>query len=375
LKDNYTDFARRYTFKHPIRSFVGVQFTFWIFANLLLGIIFHLQSLLITEIYPLPQIVGFRIILIVAIIFGLFYGTVLGLCDYYLDKSFFKNHSLGKLIILKVAISFIVLTVLIAIIKYIIAPLFFGSFFNTVSFKQNNKFWHLLFALIAVYYFFMSLLINFINQVNKKYGPGVLIPLLLGKYRSPREEEKIFMFMDLNASTTIAEKLGHLKYSEFIRDSFQDINLIVSSFNAEIYQYVGDEIVLTWQLHDGMNNLSCLRFFFECERKLQERKEHYLANYGTIPSFKAGVHLGKVTVVEIGDIKRDIAYHGDTLNTTARILSLCNEYQKKILISDNIFNYYNNDARLVIERLGKIKLRGKEQEVEIASIQNTSVMA
>ena len=62
--------------------------------------------------------------------------------------------------------------------------------------------------------------------------------------------------MDLNASTTIAEKLGHIKYSEFIRDSFQDINLIVSSFNAEIYQYVGDEIVLTWQIQDGINNLS-----------------------------------------------------------------------------------------------------------------------
>ena len=84
--------------------------------------------------------------------------------------------------------------------------------------------------------------------------------------------------------------------------------------------------------------------------------------------------MGKVTVVEIGDIKRDSAYHGDTLNTTARILSLCNEYQKKILISDKILNYFYNDRKFIVEKLGSIKLRGKMQEVEIASIQNTPVI-
>jgi adenylate cyclase len=83
----------------------------------------------------------------------------------------------------------------------------------------------------------MTMVLYFIIQVNKKYGPGILLPLLLGKYRTPIEEERIFMFMDLRASTTLAEKLGHLKYSAFIRDSFMDINHVVSSFNAEIYQY------------------------------------------------------------------------------------------------------------------------------------------
>lgn len=373
LKDNYTELARKYALSHPLLNFVGKQITFWFFANLLLGIVLYLQSLVISEAYGLPQVTRFFSTLVVAVIFGFLHGTILGLCDYYLDKSFFQKQSLGKTILIKVGISFIVLVILVMMLKYFIMPSLFGSFFS-ISLQQKNKVWHLVFIMLAVYYFSMSLLISFINQVNKKYGPGVLVPLLLGKYRMPREEVRVLMFMDLNASTSIAEKLGHIRYSEFIRDSFMDINFVVTSYTgAEIYQYVGDEIVLTWLFRESENNhLACIDFFFACHNRFQERKEFYFEQYQVVPSFKAGVHVGKVTAVEIGDIKREIAYHGDTMNTAARILGLCNDYQKKILVSDRILPHLHNDHQYAIEGLGKIKLRGKMQEVEIASVQPLS---
>ncbi len=51
--------------------------------------------------------------------------------------------------------------------------------------------------------------------------------------------------------------------------------------------------------------------------------------------------MGKVTAVEIGDIKRDIAYHVDTLNTAARIQSVCNEYNKDFLVSETAQKFYS----------------------------------
>ena len=110
---------------------------------------------------------------------------------------------------------------------------------------------------MLIYNIAIELLITFINQVNKKYGPGVLLPILLGKYRSPKEEERVFLFMDLKSSTLIAETLGHLKYSAFIRDSFMDINSILSKYNAQVYQYVGDEIVITWPIAGRRRNVPC----------------------------------------------------------------------------------------------------------------------
>ena len=195
-----------------------------------------------------------------------------------------------------------------------------------------------------------------------------MIPLLLGKYRNPREEERIFMFMDLKSSTSLAEELGHLKYSSFIRDCFMDINHVLLPFNAQVYQYVGDEIVLTWKLSDGLKDLSCIRFFFACENYFRDRNLYYTKNYGFLPLFKAGLHLGQVTAVEIGEIKRDIAYHGDTLNTTARIQSACNEYNKKFLVSEIVLEKLGLVNNLSAEPLGPIQLRGKTTKIGIASV-------
>src|SRR5690606_6867708 len=124
--------------------------------------------------------------------------------------------------------------------------------------------WDYFTYLLLVFDVFAGLVISFFNLVHNKYGPGVLVPLLLGKYRSPKEEERIFLFMDLKSSTAIAEQLGHIRYSAFIRDSFLDINELLSEYSASVYQYVGDEIVLTWTVRNGLNQMACVDFFFAC---------------------------------------------------------------------------------------------------------------
>ncbi|KAK6020557.1 hypothetical protein OSTOST_13787 [Ostertagia ostertagi] len=211
-------------------------------------------------------------------------------------------------------------------------------------------------------------MISFINQMNRRYGPGVLVPLLLGRYRNPREEERIFLFMDLKSSTSIAENLGHIQYSAFIRDAFSDINQDIAEYNAQIYQYVGDEIVLTWHTREGLRNFSCIRFFFACEKRLHGRSQYYQQHYGWIPEFKAGLHEGKVTAVEIGEIKLEVAYHGDTINTTARIQSVCNDYGKTLLVSENLLQKLTTlGDGFESEPLGAIQLKGKAEDITIYS--------
>jgi adenylate cyclase len=83
------------------------------------------------------------------------------------------------------------------------------------------------------------IVITFIKQMNTKFGPGIIIPMLLGKFRRPRIEKRIFLFMDLKDSTAYAEKLCSLKFSELIQDCFGDVNKVIPLFNAEIYQYSG----------------------------------------------------------------------------------------------------------------------------------------
>ena len=82
--------------------------------------------------------------------------------------------------------------------------------------------------------------------------------------------------------------------------------------------------------------------------------------------------MGKVTAVEVGEIKQDIAYHGDTLNTAARIQSVCNTYNKDLLVSEYLIEKIGMDQRMVFEPLGAVLLKGKTAEVGIVSVDSLS---
>ena len=255
--------------------------------------------------------------------------------------------------------------------------LFIGVFFRTYmqgqdlenSIKDSMSTFTLNY-MIAYFIFSvaLSIMINFINQVNKMLGKGKLLPLFLGRYSHPRVEDRIFMFLDLKSSTTHAETLGHLLYSELIQDCFYDLNQVIVKYDARIYQYVGDEAVLTWRLEQGIKDTNCLYLFFEFQKRLEKRTPYYQDKYGLVPTFKAGINNGEVTVTEVGDVKREIAYHGDVLNTAARIQSVCNQYQKELLISENLYKKLPNNG-LQKDLIGELELKGKLTAVKVYSVQ------
>jgi adenylate cyclase len=206
--------------------------------------------------------------------------------------------------------------------------------------------------------------------VSEKFGQGVLLNFIMGKYHRPKEEMRIFMFMDLKSSTTYAEKLGHIKYSQLIQDCFYDLTDIVIAHHAQIYQYVGDEVVLTWEMKKGLENRNCILTFFEYDRVIQGKSAYYHKKYGLIPEFKAGVNLGNVTTAEVGELKKELAYHGDVLNTAARIEGKCNDFQRRLLVSQDVKERMEDESQITYELMGNIELRGKEQLVNIYAIRS-----
>lgn len=229
--------------------------------------------------------------------------------------------------------------------------------------------WSKLFWVLLVYFFLVIFLITFVRQVSQKFGPGILWKMLKGTYHQPQEDQRIFMFLDLKSSTTIAEEIGHIKFSEFIQDCFYDLNEIVPTFKAEIYQYVGDEAILSWSNEDGFKNSNCVEVFFAFMQKLQEKSDYYITKYGRVPEFKAGLHFGKVTIAEVGVVKKEIAYHGDVLNTTARIQDQCNTLQQKLLVSKALFKELILKSPLTSVEIGEVHLKGKLQTVALYGIQ------
>ncbi len=214
-----------------------------------------------------------------------------------------------------------------------------------------------------------SMFVSFIKQTSHKLGPGILFKMIMGRYHKPREENRIFIFLDLKDSTTHAERLGHIVFSRLLQECFYDLTDVLWETKGEVYQFVGDEVVVSWPLKEGVENGNCLRFFFEYRKVILKRQKHYLGHYGVIPTFKAGLDCGLVAVAEVGEVKREIAYHGDTLNTAARIQGQCNFNGKLLLISANIKALIEHISTYNIEVVGNIPLKGKLAPVDIYSVE------
>ena len=204
--------------------------------------------------------------------------------------------------------------------------------------------------------------------VNDKYGPGVFVDFLLGKYFHPKREERIFMFLDLRSSTTIAEKLGEENYFTFLKEVFNLATPSILNSGGEIYQYVGDEIVVSWKVNQGVENANCIHCFFEIQKAVNERRAYFESKFGVVPVFKAGLHYGHVMAGEIGLVKRDIAFSGDVLNTTARIQSKCNELGVDILLSKYLLDRMRLSAGFNLKEMGNMELRGKQQKMMLYTV-------
>jgi adenylate cyclase len=181
-----------------------------------------------------------------------------------------------------------------------------------------------------------------------------------GQYYKPRETELVIMFLDMKDSTVLAERLGNLRFSALVRDFFNDLTEPLEATGGEVSHYIGDEAVIYWRPRAVVQSLSLPARFAE---ELEHRREHYVREYGIVPAFKAGVHLGPVVATEVGQIKSEIVFHGDVLNTAARIQGLCNELGEQLLASVDVVHKAGHGIQL--ESLGLHRLKGKEEELEL----------
>ncbi|MGB5848303.1 MAG: adenylate/guanylate cyclase domain-containing protein [Ignavibacteriaceae bacterium] len=293
-----------------------------------------------------------------AIIAGLSIGTF----EIFYFQDYFRTKPFGYTVFIKSLIySF-------AMIVLIVVGLLFDQSFNAgknifhpeviegvAIYLSGSGVWA-----FVIYWTAIIILTQIFILMRDSFGYGVLPNFILGRYNKPKEERRIFMFLDLKSSTTIAEKLGHIQYHNLLNDFFDDINDSIIFTKGEIYQYIGDEITVSWTMKNGIENENCLRCFFSIGDKIKSNSTRYSERFGLVPDFKAGLHCGKVTIGEVGVIKKEIVFTGDVLNTTARIEGLCNTYGVKLLVSKKLLDLLQIENRYLKNLIAEITLRGKK---------------
>ena len=307
--------------------------------------------------------------IIAAAIWGFLGSIMFGVLELFVFTRFMERRPFYILVSTKILLYSVLLVILNLTVSYVFNVVFTGRswfdlsvFSDVMDFFTGASFWHPMLPFLA-----LVVVTLFVLQISQRFGQGDLERLVRGKYFNPKEEDRFFMFLDMKGSTNIAEALGHQKFFALLNDFFHDITDAILITEGEIYQYVGDEVIISWTREKGMRDANCLKCFFSVREAVYQQSDYYQSHYGLVPEFKAGVHFGTVTIGEIGRIKKSVTYSGDVLNTTSRIQYLCNEFGETLIVTKDILELLG-DIPYQTRNLGEVELKGKSSLTPIFGI-------
>ena len=173
----------------------------------------------------------------------------------------------------------------------------------------------------------------FVFEISKIVGRRTLRNIVLGRYHRPRSEERFFLFVDIVGSTALAERIGPAAVHRFLDRVFRLASDPIDDYGGEIYQYVGDEMVVTWTAAGGREDARPIACLFAIQAALDEAAPKFEREFGVAPGIRAALHAGPVISGEVGGSKRDIVFHGDVMNTASRLEQATRDLDRRFLVS------------------------------------------
>ena len=135
-------------------------------------------------------------------------------------------------------------------------------------------------------------------EVMHIIGPRVLGNLLVGRYQSPLEEDRVFLFIDLAGSTKMAQNLGDLAFQSLLSRFFFDVGETILEAGGEIHAYVGDEVFVTWPRQPAdARPVTC---FFSIQDMLARQRRSYRGAFGVEPSVRGAINGGPTVMAACG---------------------------------------------------------------------------
>ena len=281
-------------------------------------------------------------------------GLLIGTGCLVAETSFLSNQSIRWLrhvpLIAMIAFRALAYSVIIVVGLVLPARVFLGT-----SLWQEPEF-----ALNFIVSGVIALTISTAIELIRLLGREATASIFTGRYRRPRQEDRIVLFADLVGSTALAEKLGELRFHAFLSDVSYDLSQVIQNTRGEVHRYVGDAVIVTWPMTKPANfarSVACAR---DMPQLLARKSASYVARYGQDAGIRVALHCGPVAAGEIGTWKKEIALLGDTMNTVARIENAARDFGVDVVISDRVKDGLADDQIDLLTRLPDYDARGKQ---------------
>ena len=194
-------------------------------------------------------------------------------------------------------------------------------------------------------------------------GLRTLLDLVIGTYHRPVEERKVLLFLDINGSTALAERLGALTMRSLVRKFLSDVSQPIVDYGGEIYLYKGDGLIAVWNWADAVKADAILKAVDAMFVAVAKQRDAYQRLFGAVPHFRVGIHGGPVIVSEQGDAKRSIGIYGDAINIAARMEEAARAHDLRCVISEIVVQALADRSR--VRSIGTEQVKGISAPVAI----------
>jgi len=195
-------------------------------------------------------------------------------------------------------------------------------------------------------------------------GIDTLFHLMIGTYHRPVLEEKLLLFLDINDSTGLAERLGAVQIKSLVGKFLFDISKPITDYGGEIYLYKGDGLIALWNWNEAIGGNRILRAIDAVFASVIRERPEYQRQFGVVPRFRIGVHGGEVVVSEQGDTKRAIGVYGSTINIAARMEDAAKAHNVACAISGDVAQALSGSEQRLLP-LGHEQVKGISVEIPI----------
>ena len=203
-----------------------------------------------------------------------------------------------------------------------------------------------------------------------KYVPVDLVRRLYSSNEEPKLGGELveisLMFTDIEAFTTLAEKLSPDDLARRLGDYLAAMTTAIESTGGTIDKYIGDAVMAIWNAPTAVPNHAseACRAALACRKATSEL--YASSAWNGLPALvtRFGLHQARVLVGNFGAPTR-LAYTalGDGVNLAARLEPLCKQYGVTGLASEAIV--IKAKGEFVFRRIDRVAVKGKTAGVDV----------
>lgn len=236
---------------------------------------------------------------------------------------------------------------------------------------------------VPLYYLLMTSSIVFAYRFQKELAKRATVMNMFGKFVSPKvlatllknqdnlalkstKKRITVLFCDIKDFTSLSEKCNPEQLVSDLNELFNEIVNIIFENNGTVDKFIGDSIMAYWgdPIASEDDAFMAVKTAIEIRKKINELKIKNAHEGKIIFDVKVGINTGEALLGLSGSEKiMSYTAMGDAVNIASRLESNCGTLKRDILISKS--TYEDSKEKIVVLEAGKIKVKGKEEEIEV----------